>query len=135
MSPQNVAEQFVTAINAHDVERLASLMTSDHRLIDSLGAAVEGRDSMRDGWKFYFAMVPDYRLEINRCFSAETAKDETMLVGVASGSYWSDGLKRPNSEWSTPVALRAVVRDGQIAEWQVYADNEPIRQQMRAASA
>ena len=133
MSPQKVAEQFVTAINAHDVERLASLMTSDHRFIDSLGAAVEGRGSMRDGWKFYFAMVPDYHLEINRCFSAETAKDETMLVGVASGSYWSDDVKRPNSEWSTPVALRAVVRDGQIAEWQVYADNEPIRQQVRAA--
>ncbi len=88
---------------------------------------------MRDGWKFYFAMVPDYHLEINRCFSAETAKDETMLVGVATGSYWSDGVKRPNSAWNTPVALRAVVRDGQIAEWQVYADNEPIRQQMRAA--
>jgi hypothetical protein len=133
MTPQKVAEQFVTAINAHDVECLATLMTSDHRFIDSLGAVVEGRDSMRDGWKFYFAMVSDYHLEISRFFSAEAAKDETMLVGVASGSYWSDGLKRPNSRWSTPVALRAVVRDGQIAEWQVYADNEPIRQQMRAA--
>ena len=132
MSPQKVAEQFVTAINAHDVERLASLMTSDHRFVDSLGAVVEGRDSMRDGWKFYFTMVTDYHLEINRCFSAEAANDETMLVGVASGSYWSDRLKRPNSGWSTPVALRAVVRDGQIAEWQVYADNEPIRHQMRA---
>ena len=132
MTPQTVAEQFVTAINAHDVERLASLMTSDHRFIDSLGSVVEGRDSMQEGWKFYFAMVSDYHLKISRCFSPETAENETMLVGVASGSYWSDGLKRPNSGWSTPVALRAVVRDGQIAEWQVYADNEPIRQQMRA---
>ena len=52
--------------------------------------------------------------------------------GCRQGSYWSDGLKQPNSGWSTPVALRALVRDGQIAEWQVYADNEPIRQQMRA---
>jgi SnoaL-like protein len=133
MSPQEVAEQFVTAINTHDVERLASLMTLGHRFIDSLGAVVEGRESMRDGWKFYFTIVSDYHLEINRCFSAEAAKDETMLVGVASGSYWSNGVKRPNSGWSTPVALRAVVRDGQVAEWQVYADNEPIRRQMRAA--
>ncbi|MFZ3375055.1 MAG: nuclear transport factor 2 family protein [Chthoniobacterales bacterium] len=132
MTPQKVAEQFITAINAHDVECLATLMTSDHRFIDSLGAVVEGRNSMRDGWKFYFAMVSDYHLEISRFFRAEAAKDETMLVGVASGSYWSDDLKRPNSGWSIPVALRAVVRDGQIAEWQVYADNEPIRQQMRA---
>jgi limonene-1,2-epoxide hydrolase len=132
MTPQEVAQQFVTAINAHNVECLATLTTSDHRFIDSLGAVVEGRDAMREGWRFYFAMVSDYHLEISRCFSAEAAKDETMLVGVASGSYWSDGLKQPNSGWSIPAALRAVVRDGQIAEWQVYADNEPIRQQMRA---
>ncbi len=132
MTPKEVAQQFVIAINAHDVERLATLMTPDHRFIDSLGAVVEGRDSMRDGWKYYFAMVPDYHLEISCYFGAEAAKGEKMLVGKASGSYWSNGLEQPNSEWSTPAALRAVVRDGQIAEWQVYADNEPIRQQMRA---
>ncbi|SRR6266513_682383 len=135
MTPQEVAKQFVAAINAHDVERLAALMTSDHRFIDSLGGMVEGRDSMREGWKFYFAMVPDYHLEVSGCFTAAAGKDETILVGSASGSYWSNGVKRPNSGWSTPAALRAVVRDGQIAEWQVYADNEPIRQQMRAVSA
>ena len=132
MTPQEVAQQFVIAINAHDVECLATLMTSDHRFIDSLGAVVEGRDSMREGWKFYFAMVSDYHLNISRYFIAEDGKAEAMLVGVASGSYWSDGLKQPNSGWSTPAALRAVVRDGHIAEWQVYTDNEPIRQQMRA---
>ena len=49
MTAQNVAEQFVNAINAHDIERLASLMTSDHRFIDSLGVVVEGRDAMREG--------------------------------------------------------------------------------------
>ena len=133
MTAQEVAQQFVTAINAHNVECLAILMTSDHRFIDSLGAVVEGRDAMREGWKFYFTMVPDYKLNIQRCFIAEDDKAEAMLVAVASGSYWSKGIKRPNSSWSTPVALRAVIRDGQIAEWQVYADNEPIREQMRAA--
>ena len=133
MSLQEVAEQFVAAINAHDVEGIASLMTSDHRFIDSLGAVVEGRDAMREGWKFYFTMVPDYKLNIQRCFIAQDDKAEAVLVAVASGSYWSKGIKRPNSSWSTPVALRAVIRDGQIAEWQVYADNEPIREQMRAA--
>jgi ketosteroid isomerase-like protein len=130
MTPPKVAEQFVTAINAHDVERLASLMTADHRFIDSLGAAVEGRDAMREGWKFYFDMV-DYRLDIHSVFMAEDGKAELMLAGVASGSYWSNGIKRPDSSWSTPVGLRAFVRDGQMAEWQVYADNEPIREQMR----
>jgi hypothetical protein len=134
MTPQEAAKQFVAAINEHDVERLAALVTSDHRFIDSLGAVIQGRDSTREGWKFYFAMVPDYHLEVSGCFSAAADKDETMLVGTASGSYWSNGIKQPNSEWSTPAALRAVVRDGQIAEWQVYADNEPIREQMRGVS-
>jgi ketosteroid isomerase-like protein len=135
MSPQKVAAQFVTAINAHDVERLASLVTSDHRFIDSLGSVVEGRDAVREGWKFYFSMVPDYKLEIRRYFIAEHGKAETMLVGVASGSYCSNGIKLPNSLWSTPAALRAIIHNDQIAEWQVYADNEPIREQMRAAEA
>ncbi len=49
MTPQEVAQQFVIAINAHDVECLATLMTSDHRFIDSLGTVVEGRDAMREG--------------------------------------------------------------------------------------
>jgi uncharacterized protein (TIGR02246 family) len=135
MSPQKVVAQFVTAINAHDLERLASLVTSDHRFIDSLGSVVEGRDAVREGWKFYFSMVPDYKLEIRRYFIAEHSKAETMLVGVASGSYCSNGIKLPNSLWSTPAALRATIHNDQIAEWQVYADNEPIREQMRAAEA
>src|SRR5882724_2158356 len=134
MTARNAAEQFVNAINAHDIERLASLMTSYHRFIDSLGVVVEGRDAMREGWKFYFSMVPDYNLDINRSFVAEDGRAEVMLVGVASGSYWSNGIRRPDSSWSAPVALRAVVRGDHIAEWQVYADNEPTREQMRTFS-
>lgn len=135
MTPLEVIEQFVAAINAHDVERLTSLMTADHRFIDSLGTVTEGRDAMREGWKFYFSMVADYAIEVSHSFMAKNGGAESVLVGVASGSYWSKGEKRPNSAWRTPSALRAVVRDGQIAEWQVYADNEPIREQMRAPSA
>ena len=134
MTPKEVALQFVTAINAHDVDRLTSLMTPDHRFVDSLGAAVEGRDAMRQGWTAYFGMVSDYRLEFSRSFVAEDGKAEVILVGVASGSYWSNGIKLPDSSWSTPAAARASIRDGQVTEWQVYADNEPIREQIRAAS-
>jgi ketosteroid isomerase-like protein len=134
-APLKVAGEFVAAINAHAVERLASLMTSDHRFIDSLGAVVEGRDAMREGWKFYFDMVPDYHLNISQSFIAQDGIAEVVLVGVASGSYCVNGSKRPDSSWSTPVALRAVVREDEIAEWQVYADNEPIREQMRMAKA
>lgn len=134
MTPKEVTRQFVTAINAHDVEGLTSLMTSGHRFIDSLGTVVEGREAMREGWTFYVSMMPDYRLDISRSFVAENGKAEAMLVGVASGSYWLNEIKRPDSSWSMPVAVRAVIRDDQVAEWQVYADNEPVREQMRTTS-
>lgn len=129
-----VSKQFVAAINDHNVEQLAELMTADHRFIDSLGTVAEGRDTMREGWTFYFSMVADYAIEVSRFFVAQNSGAEIVLAGVASGSYWSNGKKRPLSSWRTPAAWRAVVRDGLVAEWQVYADNEPIREQMRAAS-
>jgi len=35
---------------------------------------------------------------------------------------------------STPAALRALMRGTLVAEWQVYADNEPIRRCMQRAA-
>src|SRR5438309_4158199 len=74
MTLQELARQFVIAINAHDVEYLANLTTSDHRFIDSLGTIIQGRDAMREGWTFYFSMVPDYHLDISRSLSRRMAK-------------------------------------------------------------
>jgi hypothetical protein len=133
MDPYGASNQFVAAINAHDIEALASLMSADHRFIDSLGNVVQGREVMRQGWAAYFDMVRDYRLVIDGRFSTSSQDgSEVVLTGIAHGSYWSDGLLRPNSAWSTPVAIRAIVSASLVTEWQVYADNEPIREQMRA---
>ncbi len=57
MNPISVVQQFVDAINAHDLEAISSLMTDGHRFVDSLGSVVEGRDAMRTGWTHYFRMV------------------------------------------------------------------------------
>jgi|SoimicMinimDraft_14_1059742.scaffolds.fasta_scaffold14628_1 hypothetical protein len=42
----HIVERFVAAINAHNVEQLVALMTLDHRLVDSLGNVLTGRDQM-----------------------------------------------------------------------------------------
>jgi len=52
---------------------------------------------------------------------------------VAQGTYSPDGRLRAESRWETPAAFRAFVEDGLVAEWRVYADNEPLRQKMRKA--
>jgi ketosteroid isomerase-like protein len=131
MTATEVVLRFVDRINAGDVEGLAALMTDDHRFIDSLGAEAVGRERMRRGWEEYLRMVPDYRLEVREAFQQGPV---VVLLGVARGTYARDGTLRAEDAWETPSAWRAVVRGGRVAEWQVYADNEPLRQKMREGS-
>jgi ketosteroid isomerase-like protein len=132
MTPSEVVQRFVERINAGDVGGLVALMTEDHRFIDSLGEEVVGREKMRHGWAAYFRMVPDYRIEVREIFHRGQV---VVLIGVARGTYSRGGTLRAENAWQTPAAWRAVVRGDRIAEWQVYADNEPIRQRMREGSA
>lgn len=125
--PETTALKFVETINVHDVDGLAGLMTEDHIFIDSLGSAVHGREAMRKGWGGYFRMVPDYTLTIEGTYSLGNT---VILLGSAHGTYTNDGRLLPENAWKTPAALRAVIEDGKVKEWRVYADNEPIRQLM-----
>ena len=116
MDSAEVFKQFVTAINSHDVETLTALMTADHVFVDSLGNRVHGATSMEAGWRGYFAMCPDYRIQTDHVM----AKGGTLLaVGEAGGTI--DGVA-----WRTPAAWKAVIREGRVAEWRVFADNKPV---------
>lgn len=132
MNPLETVRKFVACINARDVPGLAALMTPDHRFIDSLGSVLSGRDAVREGWRQYFQIVPDYHIDITRSFGDGA---EIVLVGAARGTYCRDGRLRPDDAWETPAAWRVAVRQDAVAEWQVYADNEPIRQRIARASA
>jgi hypothetical protein len=76
--------------------------------------------------------VPDYRIDVDRVL---VDGPHVVLLGVAHGTYSADGTLQAENAWSTPAALRALIHDGLVAEWQVYADNEPIRRRMAGASA
>jgi len=126
-SAESVAQAFVRAINRQDVDGVAALMSPTHRFIDSLGKVIEGLEKMREGWAGYFRMVPDYSLAIEEFYPGDPV---VVMIGVAAGTYTRDGKLNPENRWQTPVAVRALVEDGLVAEWRVYADNEPIRKVM-----
>lgn len=128
MTPTESALRFVAAINAHDVDALLGLMPDDHRFIDSLGNTLSGRESLRSAWKGYFAMVPDYALTVTETLERLSV---VALFGTARGSYAVGGKIVPSSHWETPAAWRAVLSERRVAEWRVYADNEPVRDIMR----
>jgi uncharacterized protein (TIGR02246 family) len=132
MTPLALTVQFVEKINAGDIQGVVDLMSEDHRFVDSLGNEVVGREKMREGWQAYFRMVPDYRVEVQETF---VDGEVVVLIGIAQGTYTSDGTLRAENAWRTPAVWRVVVRDRRVAVWQVYSDNEPIRQRIAASSA
>jgi uncharacterized protein (TIGR02246 family) len=125
----SIAGAFVDAINRRSAEEIASLMTEDHVFVDSLGNKVTGREPMKKGWAGYFGMVPDYAISVDETFADGPV---VVILGSAQGTYSSGGALKPQNKWRTPAAWRAVVRGSLIAEWRVYADNEPIRKIMAA---
>jgi ketosteroid isomerase-like protein len=131
MNPSEVTAAFIDRINRHDVSRLAELMTEDHVFVDGMGTTVRGRETMRDGWEAYLRMVPDYWIEIERVIPQGKV---VAVFGKAGGTYTADGSLVRENRWEVPAAWQAVVREGKVAHWQVYADNEPIRQLMARVS-
>jgi len=108
--------QFAAAINQHDTEALTALMTADHTFVDSAGNLAQGASSMQAAWRSYFAMCPDYWVRTDHVM---TEGDVVLAVGEAGGTI--DGVS-----WRTPAAWKGLVREGQMAEWRVFADNKPV---------
>ena len=123
-------EAFIAAINRRDVDGLCRLMTADQLFVDSLGQEVRGREAMCAGWRAYFSIVPDYHIVATDCLQAGPV---VAIFGPAGGTYSPDGRILPHNRWETPAAWKAVVRDDLVAEWRVFADNEPIRRLMNEA--
>ena len=107
---------WLAAINNHDVRALSALMAEEHVFIDSLANRVQGAISMEAGWRAYFTMCPDYWVRADHVM----AEGNTILAaGEAGGTI--DG-----ESWRIPAAWKAVIRDGRVLEWQVFADNKPV---------
>jgi ketosteroid isomerase-like protein len=116
MSSGEIFKLWLLAINGHDVAALTSLMAADHVFVDSLGNRVRGAKSMEAGWRGYFAMCPDYWIRANYIMADA---DTVLACGEAGGTINGES-------WMTPAAWRAVIRDGAVMEWQVFADNKPV---------
>lgn len=109
------AQAFIEAINSHDLEWILRLMSPGIRFIDSHGNILSGATVMRAAWQHYFAMFPDYRIDVGSTLCAE---NRVVLIGEASACYLGDQER----SWRIPVAVLANVHDRSVTEWQVFAD-------------
>ena len=116
MTPVETVLHFLDCINLRDPEKLAGLMTEDHVFVDSLGQTVRGREAMRKGWQGYFAFCPDYWVSHEEVFSN---RNQVAVFGAAGGTISGD-------KWRVTAAWLAIVENGLVKEWRVYADNKPV---------
>ena len=121
----DVVKAFIAAINRRSPPEISDLMTEDHTFVDSGGRVESGRQNMTAGWSEYFRLFPDYTILV------ETILGDSELVAVfgsASGTYNGKRGPVPENRIEMPAAWRAVVQNGKVKRWQVYADwTEGIR--------
>jgi len=125
--PVDTVLAFLEEVNARYRDGLCALMTDDHVFLVGLGHRMQGRESMRKGWAEYFRLFPDYRVSHTDIFSQGHV---LAAFGSAEGTLAVKGKLPKENHSSAPAAWRAVVRDGLITEWQVYADIQSARKIM-----
>lgn len=110
---------FIERINAHDVDGIMALVSTDYEYINSSGDHFRDREFIRDTWRAQFENHPDYRLRVQRVI----ADDEAVAVfGWAEGTYAPDGVLRDDNHWEVPCAFQVVARDGKVTYFESYSD-------------
>lgn len=118
----NTIQSFIDAINAHDMQGLGELLSGDHVFIDAQGNEVRGKEKLIAGWRGYFEWFPDYGIEVSEVIPSDITPEghNFALFGFAKGSFKGNA----DASWRLPAAWKAVVQDGRVALWQVFADTK-----------
>lgn len=116
----NITLNYIKAINTADINELYKLMSIDHLFIDAHDNNVRGKENMIQSWRDYFVMFPDYKIEVKDILQKD---DLVCILGYASGTYKNLKNKENSNYWRIPAVWTAVIKDDQIKQWQVYADN------------
>ncbi|MEO8285489.1 MAG: nuclear transport factor 2 family protein [Chloroflexota bacterium] len=123
-SAKQTALAFVAAINFHDLDALVSLLSDDHTFIDAFGEPWQGRATLRRAWSGYLDWFPDYKITVKETL---VQGNTVVMLGTASGTYAVAGQLPPENYWEIPAAWKVVASSGLVTHWQVYADNQPVR--------
>jgi ketosteroid isomerase-like protein len=117
---KNIVLNLVDAINKANVDDILKILTEDHVFIDSQDHRTTGKNVLREAWSGYFALFPDYKIEINEFLEKGPL---ICMFGYASGTYKNLHNEKNSNYWRIPAAWTAVIMDNKIKQWQVYADN------------
>jgi ketosteroid isomerase-like protein len=110
-----IAQAWIDAFNAHDLERLLSLYAEDARHTSpklrakhpTMGGAIQGKPALREWWADAMQRLPN----LHYALESVTANDERVFV---------EYLRQTPGEGDLPVAEVFDVRGGKIVSSRVY---------------
>jgi ketosteroid isomerase-like protein len=121
MDTMDIFNNFVNAINEHDVNKMSPLMHDGHVFLDAWGRKTHGKNKVKNGWEGYFKLFPDYKIRI-----ADTYFNGNKIAafGFASGTFENKKTETNEKYWKIPAAWQVEIVNDKIKLWQVCADSK-----------
>ena len=120
----NTVKEYIKRINSHDIKGLLELTDDNASFIDSMGINTTGKYEIHNAWDVLLTFFPDYAVEVKDMIS----RNGTVAVfGKAMGTLATDGKILEENKFEIPASWTALVKEGKITKWRVYADNEQVR--------
>ncbi len=132
MNKKKVIIDFVGAINKQDIQKIFTLMAEKFKFVDSQDNAYVGRVKMKEAWIKYFELFPNYKIKVDSLILNE---DCYIAFGHASGTLIKNGKLLKKNSWQIPACWRSKVDNDLVSFWQVYADNSPVFEILKANSS
>jgi len=119
ISEKNIAIRFVKAINDHNVDEIHNLASEDYTFVDAYGDKYVGKKDLKEGWKSYYELFPDYKIEITDILENDSSLG---LFGFVSATYKNIKDESNSNFWRVPAAWKAVIENNKMKYWQVFCD-------------
>lgn len=121
LPPVAVAVSFVDQINRQDLDALAALMSTDHRLEVFDEEPLAGRSANTNAWRGYFESFPRYAIYPHRITESN---GRVAILGHTTGSH----LGLPDDEERTLTLIWiADVDNGTVTRWKLVEDSPTNR--------
>jgi ketosteroid isomerase-like protein len=115
-SPPRAFERMIQAANRHDLEAMMACYTPDYRSEQPFHPErnFTGSEGVRKNWSFFFATMPDYRIEVlNQVVAGDTVWAELHFHGTQT-----DGTKQ-----STRGVTLVGIQTDQISWARLYIES------------
>lgn len=129
---EKIFNDYITAWNSHDAEKIAEFFTEDGIHEDvAIGSLFRGKSELKAGLNPLFAACPDFKLELKILIRAgDWIAQEWVMTGTQTGDFTGLGISATGKKFSIRGASITRLCNGKIARNTDYWNLESMRQQL-----